>query len=96
MLQIEWKPAARADLMKIADFIAADSPVNAALFASDLQRKVKQLSTYPEMVRLGRKRGTREMVVHPNYVVIYRVIKKSGVVEILRIKHAAERWPTQN
>jgi len=94
MLRIEWKPAARVDLMSLVDFIAEDSPTNAALFAADLRLKVQQLSIYPEMYRLGRKRGTREMVVHPNYIVIYRVLKKSEVIEILRVKHAAERWPT--
>jgi len=29
--------------------------------------------------------------VHPNYILIYRVV--DGVVEILRVKHAAQKWP---
>jgi plasmid stabilization system protein ParE len=31
------------------------------------------------------------MVVHPHYIVIYRVQKET--VEILRVKHTAQRWP---
>ncbi|MBC7499241.1 MAG: type II toxin-antitoxin system RelE/ParE family toxin [Herminiimonas sp.] len=54
-------------------------------FATDLRAKAEKLRAHPELFRIGRKRGTREMVVHPNYVVIYRAQTTS--VEILRIKH---------
>jgi len=42
--------------------------------------------------RIGRKRGTYELVAHESYVVIYRVLAKD--VEILRIKHTAQQWST--
>lgn len=31
------------------------------------------------------------MVVHPNYVVVYRL--NAEAVEIIRIKHTAQKWP---
>lgn len=43
------------------------------------------------MALADRKPGTREMVVRPNYLVIYRIHK--GCVEILRVKHAAKMHP---
>jgi plasmid stabilization system protein ParE len=31
------------------------------------------------------------MVVHANYILIYRLVGE--VVEVLRIKHGAQKWP---
>ena len=45
------------------------------------------------MGRTGRKRGTRELVAHENYFVVYRLLHDSGHVEILRVKHVAQQWP---
>jgi len=39
----------------------------------------------------GRVKRTREFVVHPNYILVYRIVGKT--VEVLRVKHAAQRWP---
>ena len=35
----------------------------------------------------------RELVVHPSYIVFYRVLTESRTVEILRVKHAAQQMP---
>jgi len=39
----------------------------------------------------GRVAGTRELIVHPNYLILYDVT--ADTVRILRILHAAMRWP---
>ena len=39
----------------------------------------------------GRVPGTREAVVHPNYILVYRVTAEA--VEILRLMHARQRYP---
>lgn len=73
------------------DHIAQDNP-QAALDLDELfEEKADRLIEQPELYRAGRKRGTREMVVHPNYIVIYRI--KDDAVEILRVKHTAQKWP---
>lgn len=77
------------------DHIAEDNP-QAALDLDELfEQKADRLIEQPELYRPGRMRGTREMVVHPNYLVIYRVLKDKDVVEVLRVKHAAQQWPTK-
>jgi len=91
MHQLEWKPIAEEDLANILDFIAEDSHVSAERFAADIRAKVEKLQVHPELFRVGRKRGTREMVVHPNYILIYRVL--TAKVVILRVKHTAQQWP---
>ena len=40
---------------------------------------------------LGLVAGTREIVVHPNYVVIYRVTISS--IEIINVLHSRQQYP---
>ena len=56
-----------------------------------LMQKATQLDQHPKLGRAGRVTGTRELVVHPNYILIYRIVGES--VEVLRVKHAAQKWP---
>lgn len=56
-----------------------------------LIEKAGLLDQNPMQERVGRVKGTRELVAHPNYIFIYRVVSKT--VEVLRIKHAAQKWP---
>ena len=41
--------------------------------------------------RVGRVKGTRELLAQPNYILIYRVAEEAA--EVLRVKHAAQKWP---
>ncbi len=91
MHDLVWKKQARADLLAIVAYIAQDNPDAAEKLADEIEAKTDKLRTHPNLFRVGRKRGTREMVAHENYLVIYRVT--SGVVEILRVKHVAQKWP---
>jgi toxin ParE1/3/4 len=86
--RLEWKKQARTDMIKIVEHIAEDNPDAADKLADDIEVKAQGLRERPELYRAGRKRGTREMVVHASYVMIYRVQKET--VEILRVKHAAQ------
>lgn len=45
----------------------------------------------PKLYKAGRVKGTREIVVRPNYVLVYRVA--GNVIEVLRVLHAAQQWP---
>ena len=94
--RIVWRPKAEADLVGIADSIAKDSPTRARSFVQDLRAKTLPLAQHPELGRTGRPGlpdYVRELVAHRNYIVFYRVLADDGVVEILRVKHAAQRTP---
>ncbi len=86
-----WKQAAIADRKRITAHIAQDKPFAAIEFGDLLMSKAAKLDQTPGMGRPGRMKGTRELVVHPNYVLVYRVVGQ--VVEVLRVKHAAQQWP---
>jgi toxin ParE1/3/4 len=88
---IHWKKQAINDLIKIGQHIAKDSPANAGKMIDLIESKVTPLATHPRIGRIGRKRGTYELVAHESYVVIYRVLTKQ--IDILRVKHTAQHWP---
>jgi addiction module RelE/StbE family toxin len=92
-LPLNWLTAARKDLLNIAQFIAEDSPTRAKSFVAAIETKVAKLPDQPTLYRIGRIEGTREMVVHPNYVVVYRIAPSR--IDILRVMHVARRWPSQ-
>lgn len=86
-----WKPAAIADRKRIIAYIAQDKP-RVAIELGDLRmEKAGLLDLYPLLGSVGRVKGTRELTVHPNYILIYRLV--DGAVEVLRVKHAAQQWP---
>lgn len=91
MHDLVWKKQARNDLIKIVKHIAQDNPDAAEKLADEIEAKAEKLRERPKLFRVGRKRGTRELVAHPNYLVIYRI--ETETVEILRVKHSAQSWP---
>ncbi|MET3107910.1 toxin ParE1/3/4 [Oxalobacteraceae bacterium GrIS 1.18] len=80
-----------ANLIAIVGYIEKDNAERAKLFALEIQTKPNSLAELPGMGRLGRVIGTRELVIHPNHIILYRV--RSDVVEILRAQHAGRRSP---
>lgn len=90
-MKVRWRPAAEADRDGIIDYIAQDDPVAAIDLGDEIDRRVTALPNQPKLYRVGRVRGTREMVVHPNYIVVYRIVR--GEIEILRVLHSARQWP---
>ncbi len=90
---VEWRPLAREDLRGIIQYIGKDSKGRASAFGKTLQDRVAQLAQFPELGRAGRISGTRELIVHPNYIVFYRVLEDARRVQILRVKHTAQHWP---
>lgn len=89
--QLEWRPQARSDLLKIVDFISDDNPDAAQALKDEIEGKANKLPDHPRLYKPGRMKGTREMVVRPNYVVVYQ--DSAQAVRILRVLHSAQQWP---
>jgi len=69
------KPPAKAKGLKCAWMACTSS---AGLCAASLRQKTDQLCAHPELYRPGRRYCNGEVVVHPGYSGIYRIIKKTG------------------
>lgn len=92
MLKIRWTNSAVQDLDHIEAFIRAEGTPNAVEFILFIIERIETtIAQYPGSGREGRLLGTREFVVHENYVVPYRV--KDGYLEILRVLHVGRQWP---
>jgi len=94
MRAIRWTRTALKNLDDEATFIARDNPRAAAGLVTRILEAVDALAAHPAMGRAGRVPGTRELVVPGTpYIVPYRV--RRGAVEVLRVFHAARRWPNR-
>ena len=77
----------------IMDYIAQDNPAAAVDLDDEFEAKAQQARERPTLYRPGRVKGTREIVVRPNYVMVYRVEDKGDTIAVLRVLHAAQKWP---
>ena len=91
-MPIVWLSLAVKDLAEIRSYISSDNPAAARKVADRIKQSVSQLGEMPQIGRVGRVFGTRELIISPTpYIVAYRVRKNK--VEILRVLHGAQKWP---
>jgi len=86
-VKLLWTRRALADLTRIADRIPQDKPLDAERFVAAVREKVTNLERFPLLGRLGPLQDTRELVVHKNYLVMYRV--RADAVHVLQVWHVA-------
>jgi toxin ParE1/3/4 len=91
-LNLVWLRRALADRDAQLDFIAKDNPGSAIEQGDRVAHQVGQLIQHPKMGRIGRKPGTRELVISRTpFIVVYRL--KTERIELLRLLHGAQQWP---
>lgn len=90
-MKLAWTRTAHADRKAIREHIAEHSPKAALDLDELISNKAALLLTHPELGRIGRVTGTRELVAHKNYILIYDLT--DSMVRILRILHVARQWP---
>lgn len=91
-LRVRWLRTALANLEAHAQYIARDNLAAARRIVAAIERSVALMARYPASGRPGRVEGTRELVVPGTpYIVPYRV--RGQTVQILRVFHAARKWP---
>lgn len=93
-MDLFWTPEAIADRESIYGYIEADKPAAALALDELFSEKAWLLIHHPGLGRQGRVTGTRELVVHPNYLFVYDVVNER--VRILRLLYAAMQWPPSN
>jgi plasmid stabilization system protein ParE len=76
--EVVWRANARDNLIEIIRFISSENIAAA-----------KRL--HPCLYRIGRVDGTREIVVLPNYIVVYRFT--TSQIEVLSVLHARQQYP---
>lgn len=81
------------DLHEIVAYVGERDPHTALKLVSTLLARIEVLRTHPQIGRMGRVAGTRELVIpDTRYIAAYRV-EPSGDITVLRVLHTARRWP---
>lgn len=92
MMELFWTPEATQDRDDIYEHIELDNPVAALALDELFAEKAGRLVDHPGLGRPGRVAGTKELVMHQNYILVYDVA--GSLVRVLRVLHAARRWPS--
>lgn len=91
-MHLRWTEEAADDLERITDYLLTHAPERAPELAQAVYEAPTSLLTFPNRGRLGKKKGTRELVLTPlPYVVVYAI--RADVVFVVRILHGAQQWP---
>lgn len=90
-MKLFWTGPARQDRRLIYQHIEADNPRAALMLDDVFSAKAARLIETPCLGRPGVVDGTRELVAHRNYVLVYDV--RPDRVRILRVLHVARQWP---
>lgn len=92
-MKVRWTRLAMEDIRALRAYIGEHDPAAAQKMAQTIAATVNRLlPDNPELGRPGRVPGTRELVIaRTPFIVPYRVHR--GAILILRVYHAARRWP---
>lgn len=90
-MKIAWTPEAQQDRLDVWDYIAADNRVAAIEMDERFADAATRLSQHPKLGQAGRIAGTRELIPHHSYRMVYEIDRDT--VWILAIVHTSRRWP---
>jgi toxin ParE1/3/4 len=86
-MKLAFAREAEADLARIGDWIAQDSPLRAAAFVSEIEERCRRLTSMPRahpLVPRYETRGVRR-APHGDYLIFYRII--GDTVEVVHVLH---------
>ncbi|MDD3759558.1 MAG: type II toxin-antitoxin system RelE/ParE family toxin [Acidithiobacillus sp.] len=90
-MELYWSTDAIQDRETIYDYVEAHNPAAAQALDELFEERAGQLAYYPNLGHPGRVLGTRELVVHQNYILVYD--ESHDLLRVLRVLHAARQWP---
>lgn len=92
-MRVRWAAEARQNRIDVADYIAADNPLAAAKFDQLFSDAVAKLADFPMLGHAGKVPGTRELIPHASYRLVYQVDEASNTVWVMALVHTARQWP---
>lgn len=89
---LEWSIRSSENVADIRDYIAYDNPQAALNVLAEIRRVANSLCSFPMLGHVGRRAGTREMVITRfPYLIVYRLSLKH--VRILAVVHQSRKHP---
>jgi len=90
-VRVIWTPEAEQDRDSIWLHVAADNPRAAARLDELFSDAAARLVDHPKLGRPGKISGTRDLIPHENYRLVYEL--DGETVWILTLVHTARQWP---
>ena len=90
-MRVFWSSAAEQDRAEIGDFIAQDKPLAAIRMDELFAQAAARLADHPHLGKAGQIAGTRELIPHESYRMVYEI--QGDTVWILALVHTARTWP---
>ncbi len=90
-MRIVWTPEAQQDRSDVWDYITADSPSAAARMDELFSDAAARLAQHPMLGQPGKIPGTRELIPHESYRLVYEI--EGETLWILTLLHTARQWP---
>lgn len=90
-MRVVWTLEAQQDRADIWDYIAADNPPAAARMDELFSDAAARLARHAMLGRPGKIPGTRELIPHESYRLVYEI--DGETVWILTLIHTSRQWP---
>ncbi len=90
-MRVIWSPEAQQDRADIWDYIASDNPLAAVRLDELFSDAGARLTDHPKLGRTGKIPGTRELIPHESYRLVYEIERET--VWVLALVHTARQWP---
>jgi len=90
-MRIMWTPQAAQDRADIWDYLFNVNPQAAIEMDVRFSESITRLIQHPQSAPLGLIKGTRDLIPHPHYRIVYEF--DLDTVWLLAIVHTARKWP---
>lgn len=90
-MNVLWTHAAELDRSQIMDYIGSENPLAAVRMDETFAKFARHLAEHPKLGKPGMVPGTRELIPHENYRLVYEV--QHDAVWILALIHTSRMWP---
>ena len=92
-MKVVWTPESLQDRLDIWDYIAADNRRAAIKIDTMFSNAAAKLATHPDLGRTGMVSGTRELIPHEHYRLVYEI--DDDTVWVLAVVHTSRQWPPE-
>ena len=90
-MKIVWTPEAEQDREEIWSYISSEHLQAAVQMDELFSAAAARLRDHPKLGRAGKIAGTRELIPHESYRLVYEIV--DDTVWILTIMHTRRQWP---
>jgi len=91
VLKLRWSVTALEEVDNLTAYVGEHNQSAADALVERIEFCAERLIEFPYMHRSGRVPGTREVVINPNYVLVYRVA--ADAVEVISVLHTRQQYP---